>query len=73
MLSVHHDLNDDLALMANLGWQNWSEFGETGVSPGGPNATRLDVDSDFSDTWHLCAGCALPARRAMVGIGRVCL
>ena len=56
MLSVHHDVNNDLAIMANLGWQNWSEFGETGVSLGGPNATRLDVDANFSDTWHYALG-----------------
>lgn len=56
MLSVHHDLNDDLAIMANLGWQNWSEFGQVGVSLGAPNATSLAVDANFNDTWHYALG-----------------
>ena len=56
MLSVHHDLNDDLAIMANLGWQNWSEFGEIGLSLGGPAAKSLEVDANFDDTWHYALG-----------------
>ena len=42
--------------MANLGWQNWSEFGEVGVSLGGPNASSLVTDADFRDTWHVALG-----------------
>jgi long-chain fatty acid transport protein len=56
MLSVHHDLNDELAIMVNLGWQNWSEFGQVGVSLGAPNATSLAVDANFNDTWHYALG-----------------
>ena len=56
MLSVHHDLNDNLAIMANLGWQNWSEFGQVGVSLSRPDATSLAVDAKFSDTWHYALG-----------------
>ncbi len=56
MLSVHHDLNDDLAIMANLGWQNWSEFGEVGVSLGGPAAKSIAMDANFNDTWHYALG-----------------
>jgi long-chain fatty acid transport protein len=56
MLSVHQELNDELSIMANLGWQNWSEFGEVGLSLGGPDAKSLEVDANFSDTWHLALG-----------------
>ena len=56
MLSVHHDLNRDLAIMANIGWQNWSEFGQVGLSLGSPNASTLEVDANFSDTWHYALG-----------------
>ncbi len=31
MFSVYHEVNDRLALMANLGWQDWSEFGKVDV------------------------------------------
>jgi long-chain fatty acid transport protein len=62
MLSIHKDLNPDLSVMADLGWQNWSEFGEIGLSldtttAGGtalaPNTT---IDANFQDTWHAAVG-----------------
>ena len=56
MLSVHQELNDELSIMANLGWQNWSEFGEVGLSLGAPASKSLEVDANFSDTWHLALG-----------------
>lgn len=56
MLSVHHDLNDNLAIMGNIGWQNWSEFGEIGLSLGGPAAKSLEADANFDDTWHYALG-----------------
>ena len=56
MLSGYHELSDDLAIMANIGWQNWSEFGQVGVSLGGPNARSLETDANFSDTWHYALG-----------------
>lgn len=56
MLSALHELNNDLTVMANLGWQNWSEFGQVGLSLGGPNARSLAVDANFEDTWHYAFG-----------------
>lgn len=56
MLSAHHDLNDNLAIMANIGWQNWSEFGDVGISLDNADATSLDMDADFDDTWHYAIG-----------------
>jgi long-chain fatty acid transport protein len=56
MLSVHHDLTDDLAIMGNIGWQNWSEFGDVGVSLSDPNATTLNMDANMHDTWHYAIG-----------------
>ena len=58
MLSALHELNNKFSIEANFGWQNWSEFGQVGLSLGGPNASSLKVDANFSDTWH----CALGAR-----------
>jgi long-chain fatty acid transport protein len=52
MLSGYHELSNDLSIMANIGWQNWSEFGQVGVSLDGPNARSLETDANFSDTWH---------------------
>lgn len=32
VLSGYHDLTDKLALVASVGWQDWSEFGQTSVT-----------------------------------------
>ena len=56
MLSVYHELNPDLALMVDLGWQKWSEFGEIGVSIDSATSTSTSVDAHFQDTWHTAVG-----------------
>jgi len=62
MLSAYHELTPDLALMADLGWQNWSEFGQIGVAldattVGGTAISRsTSVDANFQDTWHTALG-----------------
>jgi long-chain fatty acid transport protein len=62
MLSAYHDLTPDLAIMADLGWQNWSEFGQIGVSldtttaAGNPLSPSTSVDANFQDTWHTALG-----------------
>jgi long-chain fatty acid transport protein len=55
MFSVYHDVNDRLALMANLGWQDWSEFGKVDVNI---SDTRVDLTTglDYKDTWHVALG-----------------
>jgi long-chain fatty acid transport protein len=57
MFSVYHEVNDRLALMANLGWQDWSEFGKVDVSVNSAavNAS-ITVDLDYQDTWHAALG-----------------
>jgi long-chain fatty acid transport protein len=54
MLSAYHSLNDQWALMANLGWQNWNQFGqvEVGVEAGGVSTLELN----YQDTWHGALG-----------------
>lgn len=62
MLSGYHELTPDLALMADLGWQNWSQFGEIGVSIDTKSATdtslrnSTSLDAHFQDTWHAALG-----------------
>ena len=73
MPSVHHDLNDDLASMANPGWQNRSEFGRLGVSLSQPDAKSLAIDASFTDTWHYAPGSAVPDQPAFVSISGSCL
>jgi long-chain fatty acid transport protein len=56
MVSGYHELTDDLAILANLGWQDWSEFGKTQVTVSSATTTELTQDRNFKDTWHLALG-----------------
>jgi len=55
MLSVYHELNDRLALMGNLGWQDWSQFGKVDVDISDTNVD-LTTNLDYKDTWHAAIG-----------------
>jgi hypothetical protein len=56
MPSAHQDLNPDPSVMADLGWQNWAEFGETSLSiekgrcGGATLAPGTTLDAHFQDT-----------------------
>jgi long-chain fatty acid transport protein len=54
MVSSYHELNDQWALMADFGWQNWSEFGyvQAGVESGGTRTLNLE----YKDTFHGAIG-----------------
>ncbi len=56
MLSARHELNDRWALMADFGWQNWSQFGdvEVGIETGG--GVSRTVNANYQDTWHGALG-----------------
>ena len=57
MLSAYHELNNRWAVMGNMGWQDWSEFGKVGVSLTSQDASSLTVDRNYKDTWHVAVGC----------------
>jgi long-chain fatty acid transport protein len=54
LVSVYHDLSAKWALMADFGWQNWSQFGnvQAGVESGGTTTLNLK----YQDTWHGALG-----------------
>jgi long-chain fatty acid transport protein len=54
MVGVYQELNDQWAIMADVGWQNWHKFGEiaVGVDAGTVTTTQLH----FDDTWHGAIG-----------------
>jgi len=56
MLSGYHELNDRWVIMGNLGWQDWSEFGKVGVTLTSQDASKLTVDRNYKDTWHVAVG-----------------
>lgn len=59
MFSVYHDLNEKWAIMGNLGWQDWSKFGQIFVEIDDPsigNPKDLTINADYNDTWHVSLG-----------------
>lgn len=70
MVSAYHDLNDKWAVMADFGWQDWSQFGQVqaGVESGGTTTLNLKYQDTFhgalgaqyraSDKWLLSGGVA---------------
>jgi long-chain fatty acid transport protein len=53
MVGVYQDLNEQWALMADVGWQQWSEFGQVEV---GYNGNSLTKQLHYNDTWHGALG-----------------
>ena len=56
MFSVYHEFTDRLALMANLGWQDWSQFGAVQIGLYSLTDTDLTTELDYKDTWHVALG-----------------
>jgi long-chain fatty acid transport protein len=56
MLSGYHEINDRWAIMGNVGWQEWSDFGSIDVTVSAEDTKKLDVDMNYDDTWHVAAG-----------------
>lgn len=54
MASVYHELDGRWALLGNVGWQDWSEFGKVGVEVN--SSTSATVDRHYQDTWHAALG-----------------
>lgn len=56
MFSAYHELNSKWAVMGNLGWQNWSQFGKVDVQINSNDPKSLTVSNDYNDTWHVAVG-----------------
>jgi long-chain fatty acid transport protein len=52
--SVYHQLTDTVALMANVGWEQWSAMEFTPIT--GPSGGLVEVPRDWKDTWHFALG-----------------
>lgn len=55
ILSIYHELDDQWAVMTNMGWQNWSEFGKTNFTFNNLDL-KIKDDRDFEDTWSVALG-----------------
>jgi long-chain fatty acid transport protein len=56
MLSGYHELNDRVAIMGNLVWQNWSAFGKPDISIADTNVSNETVNLNYDDTWGVALG-----------------
>jgi long-chain fatty acid transport protein len=56
MVSAYHELNDRLALMGNVVWQDWSEFGQPELSIASTNVQNETVNLKYDDTWGFALG-----------------
>lgn len=56
MFSFFHEFNQQWAVMGNLGWQDWSAFGQIPVSISSDTERSTTQDRDFDDTWHFALG-----------------
>jgi long-chain fatty acid transport protein len=56
MVSLFHQASDRLALMGNIGWQNWEQFGQLAVSVDSANPKSLTADLKYQDTAHIAVG-----------------
>ena len=56
MFSVYHDLTEQLAILGNVGWQDWSEFGKIEVGVSSLDTGSFTVDENYQDTWHVALG-----------------
>ena len=56
MFSVFREINDKWAIMGNIGWQDWTEFGQIPVSISSTTSRSITQDRNFDDTWHFALG-----------------
>ena len=56
MFGAFHQLNDQWALMGDVGWEQWSQFGKVEVSIDSANPTSLTKTVNYKDTWHVAVG-----------------
>ena len=57
MGSVYTEIDDRWALLGNVGWQDWSQFGETEIGiDNAQNPVSLTNPLSFDDTWHVAVG-----------------
>ena len=54
MASFFHELDEKWAIMGNVGWEDWSQFGKVGVQVN--SAVSVTADRNYNDTWHGALG-----------------
>jgi len=56
LVSGYHDLTDSLAVVGNVVWQQWSEFGKPSLEVTSTTSRSATADLDYDDTWGFAIG-----------------
>ena len=56
MASALYEVLPNFSLMGNVGWQNWTEFGEFPVGISARNQRTVNANLHFSNTWQVAIG-----------------
>ncbi len=56
MVSAYHDLTEKWAIMGNVVWQDWSQFGQPSLEVSAANSRSATTDLDYDDTWGFALG-----------------
>ena len=56
MVSGHHDLTPELAIMGNVVWQQWSEFGQPTLEVDATTSRKATANLNYDDTWGFALG-----------------
>jgi long-chain fatty acid transport protein len=56
MLGGYQDLSDKWAIMGDVGWQNWEQFGKVDVGVDSNNPQGLTANLQYQNTWHGALG-----------------
>jgi long-chain fatty acid transport protein len=56
LLSGYQQLNDQWAIVGNIGWQDWSEYGKQDLTLASTTSRTFTKDLEYDDTWHFALG-----------------
>jgi long-chain fatty acid transport protein len=70
LFSAFHQINDRVAVMADAGWENWSQFGDPQIGIDSNNPKSVTANLRYQDTFHLALGTQYsPSRRWTLSAG----
>jgi long-chain fatty acid transport protein len=56
MVSGYHDLTESVAIMGNVVWQQWSEFGKPNLEVDSRTSRKATANLNYDDTWGFALG-----------------
>jgi len=56
MVGFFQEIDDEWAIMGDVGWQDWSQFGRVDVGLQSANSPSLTANLNYQDTWHGAIG-----------------